>query len=182
MRLKKINLISGERGTGKTQFCERLIKTLIENNLDIQGLISPGIYRNGKRICITVKDISSSKSKRLAVWSPGWDPEYPEREWKMQGEAIIWGNNIISHFSSCDVIIFDEIGYLELEKGTGWSEVFKVLKKGNYTCAFIVVRPSLLKLALAQWPQSNIIRVKNGDDMEKPLQDIVGYLIRDDAK
>jgi nucleoside-triphosphatase THEP1 len=71
LNCRNVVLITGEKNTGKTFFCIEMIKRLQNTKILVKGLISPGQYRNGKKIGIIARDIQSGKERMLATHSPG---------------------------------------------------------------------------------------------------------------
>jgi len=162
----EIYLISGERDVGKTIFCSKLIPKLKYKGYSVAGIISPGIYHNDVKIGISAISIKSGEIIKLAEYSPGWDIENPLRIWKMNAEAIPWGNDVLIKSIPCDVLIIDEIGYLEFEKNSGWNKTFEILEDKQFKIAFVVVRIDLVKEALSHWGKAQIIKLKNGENVD----------------
>jgi len=57
----------------------------------------------------------------------------------------------------CDLLMIDELGPLEFQRGEGWVNGFDVIENGEYSTALIVVRPSLIDEAARLWQVSRII-------------------------
>ena len=57
---------------------------------------------------------------------------------------MAWGAAVLDSACPCDVLIVDEIGPLELERGQGWANALDVLRAGQFDLAAVVVRPSLI--------------------------------------
>lgn len=51
---------------------------------------------------------------------------------------------MLSQAKPCDLLVIDEVGPLELERGKGWVSAFDVLRAGAYALALLVVRPELI--------------------------------------
>ena len=164
--LGKIILITGERDVGKTILCSTLIEKLKFKGYSVAGIISPGLYNGDVKVGITALDIKSGEKVKLADYSPGWDIENPLRIWKMNSDAISWGNNVLNKSTPCDVLIIDEIGYLEFEKNSGWNKSFEILKQKGFKIAFIVVRIDLMKAALSHWEKAQTVKMENGENVE----------------
>ncbi len=153
-----LTLITGKKCEGKTQFIKNFILALKAADMSVTGIVSPGIYENGKKIGITAEDIFSGQRRQLAYFDPGWDPDMPIREWRFDTKVLDWGNQLIKDtMGTFDVFILDEIGYLELEKGEGWAHVFQFLEKSSILSVYLVVRESLLPLAKKRWNNAVIL-------------------------
>jgi nucleoside-triphosphatase THEP1 len=165
IELGKINLITGERGVGKTILCSTLIEKMKIKEYSVAGIISPGLYHNDVKVGIKAINIKSGENVKLADYSPGWDTENPLRIWKMNSDAISWGNDVLNNSIPCDVLIIDEIGYLEFEKNSGWNNSFKILREKEFKIAFIVVRIDLMGAALSYWEKAQILKIENGENV-----------------
>lgn len=167
-RKRNITFITGGKGAGKSLLIGQIVDEIRKNGLNIGGLHSPGIYKGDKKIGISVKNLRSCETKQLARYNPGWDPKMLIREWEFDEEAVLWGNDILANQAlPCDVLIVDEIGYLELEKTLGWVSIFDILKRNDYSCAYIVVCESLLGLALQNWEGARIVRISEIDKVSE---------------
>jgi nucleoside-triphosphatase THEP1 len=164
--LSVIKIITGKRNIGKTSFCSRLSYELQNNNIQVKGVLSPGFFLNGKKVEIWVEDIYSATRKMLAIFDPGWDPSYPKREWRLREDAIVWGNEILDKSIPAEVLIIDELGFLEFEKKSGWLSAFHVLDERKFQFAFVVVRPQFIKHALTQFGNVEIIDMDNVSDID----------------
>ena len=172
-KLHKINIISGKKDVGKSILCANLIKELRVQDLSVAGIISPGKYIDKKKVGISAKNISTGDVIELATYSPGWDHENSDREWKINSKAIPWGNEVLKSIDSCEVLVIDEIGFLELEKNSGWKQVFQVVSESSFKISFIVVRSELISTALAHWVNANVIKIINKGQSEEVLASIL---------
>jgi nucleoside-triphosphatase len=168
---KRIVIISGEKNQGKSTFIKHIIDGFSAAGFSICGLYSPGIYVHEQKTGITVTDLTNGSRMQLADHEPGWDPDMPAREWRFNQDAIEWGDQVLGQCikKARDVLIVDEIGYLELEKGMGWKSIFPVLEKNNYIKAYLVVRNDLLGRALEIWQTAQIISINNIESIESWL-------------
>jgi len=139
----------------------------------VAGIISPGIYHDGVKVGINALDIRSGENVKLADYSPGWDIENPLRIWKMNSDAIPWGNDVLSKSIPCDVLVIDEIGYLEFEKNCGWNKSFKILGTEGFKIAFVVVRKDLMEVAHSHWEKANTLEMKNGENIDLVSKNIL---------
>ena len=173
IKISKINLITGERDAGKTVFCCNLVKMLKDSGFSVAGIVSPGIYCDNVKIGKIARYIKSGREIQLADYSPGWDKEKPRRIWKMNANAILWGNHVLNKSVPCDVLIIDEIGYLELENNGGWKKSFEILEEKLFKTAFIVIRRNLLEIALSHWKNAQVLLIEEGENVDLVSKDIV---------
>ncbi len=175
--LNIITIISGEKNTGKTRLCARLIASLKENGKNVTGIISPGLYQGGKKVGIMAEDVRSGQARQIATYrAPGWDPKRPQREWVFNSENLEWANRMFEKAAPTDYLFIDEIGFLELEENAGWIAGLKIITEGQFNRAFIVVRPDLLDIAGKRWGNHEVIMVKAGDDLEEIKRRILNHL------
>ena len=172
----KINLISGERDVGKTILCSKITEKLKNLRYSVAGIISPGIYRDNVKIGISALDIKSGREVRLADFSPGWDKENPNRVWKINAAAIPWGNHVLNKSVPCDILIIDEIGYLELDKKGGWKKSFEILDGKLFKMAFIVIRRELVEVALSHWENAQVLILESTEDVDFISKEILNQI------
>ena len=173
IEIGEINLITGERDVGKSILCTKLIEKLINLEYSVAGIVSPGIYRDNVKIGISALDIKSGRKVRLADFSPGWDKEKPSRIWKINPDAIPWGNHVLNKSVPCDILIIDEIGYLELEKNGGWKKSFEIIGGKLFKIAFIVIRKELVKVALSHWENAQVVMLGKTENIDLISNDIL---------
>lgn len=139
----------------------------------ITGVISPGRYEDNKKTGIYCLDIASGKKKLLTFYSPGWDEENPQRDWQFIRETLNWGNEVLGRSVPTDLLVIDEIGYLELEKGEGWANALAALDSRKYQYALVVVRPVLIENALERYPDAKIMTISSTGDRKTIIQQLV---------
>ena len=162
---QRIYVISGERNIGKTLLCLAIKNKIMSGSGIVRGVISPGLYREDAKIGILVLDIASGEQRQLASYEPGWDTSHPERLWRFDDQVLAWGNQKILASVPTDILIIDEIGYLELENNEGWTSAMKVLDDGLFQKAIIVVRPELLEKVYQRWQIADTFIVHSGTDL-----------------
>ncbi|BBB48575.1 nucleoside-triphosphatase [Pelolinea submarina] len=171
-----LTIISGQKNAGKTKLCLRLVEKLQQDSIQVNGLVSPGLYQEGHKVGILVRDIATGEEKPMAVFDPGWDPEVPEREWRFNMGAVEWGNECLIKAAHSDVLIIDELGFLEMEQNRGWTAGLGLLDSGDYKHALIVIRPDLLETACKRWKPNHFVAVQENFDTEELVDKICDYL------
>lgn len=157
----EVVIITGERNSGKTLFCLEFIEKMRTLDAAVKGIVSPGKYYDHEKTGILCKDIASGEERLLATFSPGWDPEKPEREWLFQPDIFKWGNKMLKKSTPTEILVIDELGFMEFENKKGWSHAFEIIPKGEYQIGLIVVRPIYVPLAKSLWNVKEIIRLNN---------------------
>ena len=175
--LGRILIISGDKNTGKTFLCRKIIRVLKKKKVLVKGVISLGCYIEEKKSRIDVEDIFSDEKRTLARFSPGWDAENPIREWLFDQKNLEWGNELLRKSIPADVLIIDELGYLELEKHLGWTNAFNVLGSKRYHLAIIVIRSGLVEKAEKLWPDSEIIDLNIIQDENQIISKIINVIL-----
>jgi hypothetical protein len=56
---------------------------------------------------------------------------------------------------------WDELGPLEWQHGQGWSAGLAAVETRAFLTALVVVRPSLVELAQARWPDAEVLPVES---------------------
>jgi nucleoside-triphosphatase THEP1 len=161
----RITIISGNKNAGKTKLCLNLKEQIESAGHTVKGIISPGLYQGRDKIGILSIDIASGRQRQIAQYSPGWDPQQPEREWLFDPQAIKWANSKIKLSVPTEYLIIDEIGYLELEKNSGWTAALHNLDKGFFQQAIVVIRPDLLEIARMRWKNVKVVMVQPDEDL-----------------
>ncbi len=170
-----IIFLTGERDSGKTIICEQVIKKISSECKTITGVISPGRYEDSKKTGIYCLDIASGEKKLLAFYSPGWDTQNPQRDWQFIWETLHWGNEVLGNSVPTDLLVIDEVGYLEFEKEEGWVNALAALDSRKYEYALVIVRPVLIENALERYPDAKLIKISAIEDREIVIQELVSF-------
>ena len=100
----RLHLVCGERGSGKTQVCAGLAQLLSLYGEDLAGLISPGVFVEGRKTAIEAYDLRSQQRRRLAVLRTAQDAaEVMTKEWTFDSAALAWGNEVLRTATPCGV-------------------------------------------------------------------------------
>jgi hypothetical protein len=152
-------IITGVQGSGKTTFCQSLIDLAHSAGWYVTGILSPPIVVGGKKVGIDVVDLSSKLRRHLAhnINQGGNGPK--TIQWAFVGEALSWGNQVLGNLPPCDLLVIDELGPLEFDRGEGWLNGIPAVSDGVYTFALIVIRPGLVEKALEIWPDAAVYEV-----------------------
>ncbi len=171
-----ITILTGPKNSGKTLICLRLIEMLREQSFPVKGLVSPGLYAEDRKIGILVRDIATGQEKQMAAFEPGWDPQVPGREWRFDMQAVKWGNERLKTAENAQILLIDELGYLEIEENRGWKAGLDLLDSGKFCHAVVVIRPDLLKEARKRWQPAHFVAVQANSDPKALAQKILTYL------
>jgi nucleoside-triphosphatase len=159
MKASTLIIVTGDRGAGKTIFCARLIELARSSGRSIGGVLSPAVFEEGEKIGIDAIDLRTRERRRLA---DRFDPAQQgpsTRRWSFHADTIKWGNTVLQSVTSCDVLIVDELGTLEFDRGEGWIVGLNAIDAGDYRLGVVVIRPELLNAAQQRWPQAQVIEI-----------------------
>jgi len=171
----RLHLVCGERGSGKTQVCAALAQLLSLYGEDLAGLISPGVFVEGRKTAIEAYDLRAQQRRRLAIARAAQDSaddtqaatqEWTSRDWIFDEGVLAWGNGILRASVPCGVLIVDELGPLEFIEGRGWVNGLNALDGRNYRMAVATIRPGLLERAAQRWPGAQVHELDSTDDVQ----------------
>lgn len=157
----QVLVITGEIGAGKTTWCRDLIAQARTSGAQVVGLASPAVFTGGQKVAIDLLNLASNEQRRLADRLVVPDAASPTPNWKFYGETLAWGNTVLRAIDTCDLLVIDELGPLELQHNQGWQSALPLLKQRNYRVACVVVRRSLLTTFLAIFPDTVVIEIKH---------------------
>ncbi len=156
---RQIAILTGAPGSGKTTACCRLEDRARELGLDCAGIICPARFDDGAKAGIDVVDARTRERRSLAELD-----ELPGRlragPYRFDDGAVAWGVARLGKACPCDLLIVDEIGPLEMDRGEGWVNALDVLRLGEYRLAVAVVRLSLLdavRTAIGTPPSTDLV-------------------------
>lgn len=154
-----IIVVTGEIGAGKTTWCHGLITHVRQAGLRVAGLLSPGAFVDGQKAAIDLLDLASDEKRRMADRLAVPDAASPTPNWRFNPQTLAWGDAVLKMVDTCDLLVIDELGPLELRHNQGWQSALPLLKRGNYRVACVVVRPLLLAIFLAAFPDANVMNL-----------------------
>ncbi|MBI5568133.1 MAG: hypothetical protein HY870_24775 [Chloroflexi bacterium] len=156
-------IVTGERGAGKTTFCTRMIELARSAGKSIGGVLSRAVVVEGEKIGIDVIDLRTNERRRLADHFNAQNLGPNTQRWSFQADSVTWGDDVLRSGAPCDVLIVDELGTLEFDRGEGWQAGLRAIDAGDYRLGVVVIRPELLNAALAHWPHAQVIDITDVD-------------------
>jgi nucleoside-triphosphatase THEP1 len=160
-------IITGDRGTGKTALCRRLADRAGAAGWHVAGILSLAVMSGGQKTAIEAQDLRTGEFRLLArrraedTASSGLHTP----AWVFDESGVSWGNCVLEESTPCDLLVVDELGPLELERGQGWTAGISAVHSGEYRHAVVVVRPELLSLATTRWPHAQVVSAMDADAM-----------------
>lgn len=152
-------ILTGPRGAGKTTFCLAFAAQARQLGLSVAGIACPALYEGGIKAGIDQVDLASGERRQLG-WLSVDGQASTTGCWWFDPHVLAWGNDIISALGEQDLIIFDEIGPLELERGGGYYQALHLLDESRYNRAIVVIRPKLVPDARSRWPAAQILEIE----------------------
>lgn len=151
--IPQLVIVTGESGAGKTKWCQEQIQWARQQGWNVAGLLSPAIFQDGQKVGIDLLDLSSGEKRQLAKLRPHYLPQATIKKWAMDPLTLAWANDCLQAIGPCDLLVVDELGPLEFNRGQGFTPAFPLIERGDYQIALIIVRPTLLEQAQSRWPQ-----------------------------
>ena len=138
-----IAILTGPFGSGKTTTCRQLADLAQQHGLDRAGIVCPARFDGERKVGIDLLNLRTGECRPLAE-ADNQPATLRTTRYRFNAGVMAWGAASLDAACPCDVLIVDEIGPLELERGQGWVNALKVLREGQFDVAVVVVRPSLV--------------------------------------
>lgn len=153
----KTAVVSGEVHIGKTTVCNAVVQWARVHGYRVGGILTPPIVDHlGERVGIAAVDLATNERRELARIRTGGGLVFKDENWaggptigphSFSLAALQWGQEVVARAISegCDLLVVDEIGRLELEHETGFSQVLDLLCTSRVPRSMVVVRKPLLE-------------------------------------
>mgnify|MGYP000869343980 CR=1 FL=1 len=161
---RKIWIVTGPRGVGKTRFCTHLVEEARRNGIKIAGLICPPAFHEKEKKAIHIEDLASGVKGILARVRTAETDQLHTDHWVFDPKMMTWGNDVLGAIQSCDLLVIDELGPLEFLRGQGWQNGLKVIENGFFNICVVVIRPELVDEACSRWPSARLLEIPAGLD------------------
>jgi nucleoside-triphosphatase THEP1 len=147
--LPRAALLTGERGVGKTALC----RELAQNGSRFTGVISPALFDGeGRKVGFSALCLSSGEQWELGRSDPSLGgPFFGKHSFSAEGiaRAITCLREALARRDW--VVILDEIGPLEMERGAGFSPILPLLAGSGDL--LLVTRPGLAGRVAGMLPE-----------------------------
>ena len=118
MELKRIILLTGPPGIGKTSMLHRVVKELRERGQSVGGMICYEVREGGLRVGFEILDISTEQRGWLAHMNQPTGPIVGKYRINLTDLNLIGASSIVEAIQHSDLIVVDEIGPMELLSAT----------------------------------------------------------------
>jgi nucleoside-triphosphatase THEP1 len=156
----KLLIVTGEMGAGKTTWVRHFIDYARTQHAEVRGLFSPAIFENGVKTGIGLVNLATGEQRQLArqrTDAPDNTAQIVTKCWQFDPDVLAWGDAVLRAIIHTNILVIDEIGPLELERGAGWQSALALLDADQqYSTACVVIRPNLVTTALSRWPHAFI--------------------------
>ncbi len=181
MKEVRIGLLAGRVGVGKTTIAERVVGLARRQGVACGGFLTPAMMnRCGQKVGIWGVDARTGERRIMArterdLGGPSVGP------YSFDADALDWALAILDReVAACDLLVVDEIGKLELWKGTGLAPILPRLASAEAGTALILVRDFLLdELQAHLGPVPQVIFEANEENREALAPRILEALIPD---
>lgn len=143
--LKRVLLLTGNPGVGKTTVLMKTVNALKESGYKVGGIISREVREGGTRVGFEIVDLHSSKRGWLAHVNQKSGPQVGKYRVNIEDLAAIGAQAILDAVENCDVIAIDEIGPMEL-----FSEKFKEAVRKTLESRKLVI-------AIVHWKAQDVL-------------------------
>ena len=111
---KRVLLLTGNLGVGKTTVLMKVVNTLKENDHCVGGMISREAREGGTRVGFEILDLSSGSSGWLAHVNQKSGPQVGKYRVNMEDLDLVGAKAIADAVENCAIIAIDEIESMEL--------------------------------------------------------------------
>lgn len=162
-------ILSGAINAGKTTVCRKLIEILRGRGYTCGGILSRKASTD-----IIIEDLQSGETAILGSMTTRYPGPCTAR-FSFNPAGIEFGNKAIEESSHCDVVLVDELGWLEL-RGEGFTEAFKLVDSGRTKTCLMVIRSELLDAFLPRFKTKPIVCEVTEQNRDSLPQEIAALL------
>lgn len=155
---KYIMLLTGQRGVGKTTACQRLVEIASQRGYRVAGVLTPALFdQSGAKVGFEAVDAKSGERRVLArAHGDLGGPQIGRYSFDLT--SLNWASHLLQRAlaTGCDLLIIDEIGPLELERGHGFVAILRHLQRRPPCHTLLVVRNELMNDLRPHLPQAQL--------------------------
>jgi nucleoside-triphosphatase THEP1 len=156
-------LLTGRGGCGKTTACWKALPGLRTSGIKMAGFISPPLLdAGGKKTGIEMLNLATGEHHTFArIVSRDQGPDVGV--YRLEGDAIEWARGVLASalFSDIDLLVIDEIGPLELQRGGGFAFALEPLADPErIPNAIVIVRRELVDELAERLGRPDMVRVE----------------------
>jgi len=180
---KKLILLTGPPGIGKTTVISRVVRMLRENGISVGGIISKEVRGYGRRIGFEMIDVATGERETLASLR-GQGMRMGKYRVNLKGLAEFASKRLEEAMENFDVVVCDEIGPMELLSPEFRRAALKLRDAGKPALVVVHYRMKdpVIKV-IKEDPRAELLEVtyENRDELpERVLSSIMEALKRDE--
>jgi nucleoside-triphosphatase THEP1 len=162
---RKIFILTGTKGQGKTTQLQKIIGVFQENNISVGGIYSPRVMENNETIGYDIIDIMTNERE---IFLRQTDDKKLSKIGRFSIFPLALQKGIDTLKSSANInnkiVIIDETGYLELEN-RGWARSIRELLNASNNHLLLVVRDTFVERIIQKWnlKQSYVYNISEYD-------------------
>lgn len=166
----KTIIITGEKGSGKSTYVNRLVEIVKEKGGKVSGVSSIYFFNNGNHEGYDLHLLGSEKRIALARKTEA-ESNPLKMHYEFDQDALMQGNQelIESADTQVDLIVIDEAGILEMND-QGWAPALKVLSSDRNHSIIWVVRPWLIDDFCRKWALRPDLIIDTGNALPDPAK------------
>lgn len=134
---KRVLLLTGAPGVGKTTLLMKLVDALKESGICVGGMISREVRESRKRIGFEIIDLTSSRRGWLAHINQKNGPQVGKYRVNIEDLNIVGAQAVTEALTKCEAIAIDEIGPMELFSKRFKEAVRKALESNKLVLAVV---------------------------------------------
>ncbi len=161
-------ILTGERGVGKTTVCYKTVALARTAGYRCAGIITLSRPDNEREVL----DVSTGETRCLTT-KPDTASAVHQGRFYFDPHVLEWGNSVLANALPCHLLVVDELGPLEIERGEGWVHAFTTLREAaqGSPLSLLVVRPELVARVCSMLPieVTITVNVANRDNLPYAL-------------
>ena len=173
MLKKRILLLTGAPGVGKTTVLIKTVEALKMLGVSVGGMVSREAREGGERVGFEILDLTNGKHGWLAHVSNRVGPQVGKYHVNLRDLDVIGANAILEALEKCAVVAIDEIGPMELYSTKFKQSVKQALTSGKLVMAVVHAKAKdSLIVEAKQREDAEIIQVtiENREDLPENLR------------
>jgi nucleoside-triphosphatase THEP1 len=129
-----------------------------------------------RKAAMDAADISIGEWQRLTPRRPERDRGLLTNVWTPDPKVVQWCNRILREAAPSDLLVVDELGSLEFQRGEGFLEGTAAVDAGHYDLALVVVRDELLSEARACGPHAKVLAIEHHENAPTAARELIESL------
>jgi len=169
---RKIFIITGGIGQGKTTQIQKIVDSLTKQNIPVRGIFAPRIMENGETIGYNIVDIGTNEQEPFL--RNNIDGDLPKiGKYSIFPKGLEKGINALAKSATDNsiLVIIDEIGKLELNN-QGWSANVTELVNSQ-AVLLLAVRDSFAEQVIQKWNLKNYSSFTVSDNLYEEVSEMI---------